>query len=130
VKPFALVAVVAFVVAGCGGGSSSGSSYTLAKTKQCVETTLGIHNFPPLGDDFVASTASGGALRIRLADNAVTVLFGANLNEASNLADAYRRFHAKNVGVEDILRTKGNAVLLWQLHPSAPDESHVQDCLK
>jgi hypothetical protein len=32
--------------------------------------------------------------------------------------------------VEDVLRTKGNAVLLWQLHPSAPDESNVEDCLK
>ena len=129
-KPFALIALLAFAVVGCGGASTSSSVYTLAATKQCIETKLGIHNFPALGDDFVASTASGGALRIRLADNAVTVLFGASDNEASNLADAYRRFHAKNVGVEDILRTKGNSVLLWQLHPSAPDESNVEDCLK
>jgi hypothetical protein len=130
VKPFVVIALIAFLAAGCGGGSTSSSVYTLAATKQCIETKLGIHNFPSLGDDFVASTASGGALRIRLADNAVTVLFGASDNEASNLADAYRRFHAKNVGVEDILRTKGNSVLLWQLHPSAPDESNVEDCLK
>lgn len=129
-KPFALIALLAFAAAGCGGGSTSSSVYTLAATKQCIETKLGIHSFPALGDDFVASTASGGASRIRLVDNAVTVLFGASANEASNLADAYRRFHAKNVGVEDILRTKGNAVLLWQLHPSAPDESNVEDCLK
>jgi hypothetical protein len=130
VKTFALIALLAFAVAGCGGGSTSSSVYTLAATKQCIETKLGIHSFPALGDDFVASTASGGALRIRLADNAVTVLFGASENEASNLADAYRRFHAKNVGVEDVLRTQGNAVLLWQLHPSAPDENSIHDCLK
>jgi hypothetical protein len=130
VKPFVVIALVAFLAAGCGGGSTSSSVYTRAATKQCIETKLGIHSFPALGDDFVASTASGGALRIRLADNAVTVLFGESANEASNLADAYRRFHAKNVGVEDILRTKGNSVLLWQLHPSAPDESNVEDCLK
>ena len=129
-KPFALIALLAFAAAGCGGGSTSSSVYTLAATKQCIETKLGVHKFPALGDDFVASTASGGAVRIRLADNAVTVLFGESANEANNLADAYRRFHAKNVGVEDILRTKGNAVLLWQLHPSAPDESNVEDCLK
>ena len=129
-KSLALIALLVFAVAGCGGGSTSPSVYTRAATKQCIETKLGIHNFPALGDDFVASTASGGALRIRLADNAVTVLFGESTNEASNLADAYRRFHAKNVGVEDILRTKGNSVLLWQLHPSAPDESNVEDCLK
>jgi hypothetical protein len=77
-----------------------------------------------------ASTASGGALRVRLPDNAVTVSFAQSADEANNLADAYRRFHAKNVGVEDILRTKDNAVMLWQLHPSAPDESNVEDCLK
>lgn len=104
--------------------------YTRAATKQCVETKLGVHRFPSLADDFVASTASGGALRIRLPDNAVTVLFGQNAVEASNLADAYRRFHAKNVGVEDVLRTQGNAVMLWQLHPSPADESKISDCLK
>jgi hypothetical protein len=130
VKSFALIALLAFAVAGCGGGSTSSGVYTLAATKQCIETKLGIHSFPALGDDFVASTASGGALRIRLADNAVTVLFGESANEASNLADAYRRFHAKNVGVEDVLRTQGSSVLLWQLHPSAADENSVEDCLK
>jgi hypothetical protein len=83
-----------------------------------------------LNDDFVASTASGGAVRVRLSDNAVTLLFGQGPDEASNLADAYRRFHAKNVGVEDVLQTQGNAVLLWQIHPSAADDSKVKDCLK
>lgn len=130
-KPFALLALLALVAAGCGGGStSSTSTYTRAATKQCIESKLGIHTFPAIGDDFVASTASGGALRIRMPDaNAVTVLFGQTSDEANNLADAYRRFHAKNVGIEDILRTKGNAVMLWQLHPSASDESNVSDCL-
>jgi hypothetical protein len=130
VKPFALVALVAFVAAGCGSSSATTNLYTVTATKQCVETKLGVHRFPSLDDDFVASTASRGALRIRLADNAVTVLFGQSEDEASNLADAYRRFHAKNVGVEDILRTNGNAVLLWQIHPAAEDESNLQDCLK
>jgi hypothetical protein len=130
VKPLVVIALLAILAAGCGGGSTRTSVYTRAATKQCIETKLGIKHFPSLADDFVASTASGGALRVRLADNAVTILFGQSANEASNLADAYRRFHAKNVGVEDILRTKGNAVLLWQLHTSAADESNVEDCLK
>ena len=129
-KLIALIALLAFVAAGCGSGSTSTSVYTLAATKQCVGTKLGIHRFPALSNDFVASTASGGGLRVRLPDNAVTILFGQSADEASNLADAYRRFHAKNVGVEDILRTQGNAVLLWQLHPSSTDDSKVGDCLK
>lgn len=129
-KTFVLIALLASLAAGCGAGSTTATVYTLAATKQCLDTTLGAHSYPPLGDDFVASTASGGAFRLRLADNAVTILFGANPDEASNLADAYRRFHAKNVGVEDILRTDNNAVMLWQLHPSPEDENSIHDCLK
>jgi hypothetical protein len=130
VKLFALAALAAFVVAGCGSGSTGATLYTRAATKQCIETKLGIHSFPSVGDDFVASTASNGAFRVRLADNAVTVLFGQSPEEANNLADAYRRFRAKNVGVEDVLRTQSNAVMLWQLHPSADDEKRIEDCLK
>lgn len=129
-KPFALLALVAFVVAGCGGGSASHGVYTLSATKQCMQNKLGIHTFSSVGDDFVASTASNGAFRTRMADNAVTVLFGQSPAEATNLADAYRRFHAKNVGVEDILRTSNNAVLLWQFHPAATDESNIEGCLR
>jgi hypothetical protein len=130
VKTFALAAFVAIVVAGCGSGSPSATTYTRAATKQCFETNLGIHSFPSVADDFVASTASNGALRARLAANEVTVLFGESPDEANNLADAYRRFRAKNVGIEDVLRTKDTAVLLWQLHPSDTDENSVEDCLK
>jgi hypothetical protein len=120
--------LVIFIAAGCGGGSSTGPVYSIAKTKKCLQT-LGIHNFPHIGDDFVASTASNGALRARLPDNAVTILFGQSADEANNLADAYRRFRAKNVGIEDVLRVKNNAVLLWQLHPPAQEESNVSDCV-
>jgi hypothetical protein len=130
VKTFVLIALLAVLAAGCGSGSTTTSVYTLAASKQCFETKLGIHRFPALTDDFVASTASGGAVRVPLSDNAVTVLFGQGPDEASNLADAYRRFHAKNVGVDDVLQTQGNAVLLWQIHPSATDDSKVKDCLK
>jgi hypothetical protein len=129
VKRIALIGLLAVAAAGC-GASKGPSVYTLAATKQCIETKLGIHGFAAPTDDFVASTASGGALRVRLADDAVTILFGESPDEASNLADAYRRFHAKNVGIEDILRTDNNAVMLWQLHPSSDDENNIHDCLK
>ena len=110
-KPFLLLALVALVAAGCGGGSTATDLYTRADTKQCLEQTLGVHNFPPVGDDFVASTASNGALRgVSVGDNAVTILFGQSPEEANNLADAYRRFRARNVGIEDVLRTSNNAV--------------------
>jgi hypothetical protein len=58
------------------------------------------------------------------------MLFGGSANEASNLSDAYRRFRAANVGIEDVLRTENNVVLLWQLHPSLGDEKTIHGCLK
>jgi hypothetical protein len=130
VKPVVLAALLVLIAAGCGSGSPGDRTYTRAATKQCVTSKLGIHSFPSVADDFVASTASNGALRVRLPDNAVTVLFGQSPEEAKNLADAYRRFRAKNIGIEDVLRTTNNAVLLWQLHPSAADESKIDSCLK
>jgi hypothetical protein len=130
VKRIALIAVLGVVAAGCGSGSTAATIYTIGPTKRCVAgPSLGI-TFLPNPDDFVASTASGGSVRMHLAQNDVTVLFGASTDEASNLADAYRRFHAKHVGIEDILRTNNNVVLLWKFHPTSGDEANVNNCLK
>ena len=60
----------------------------------------------------------------------MTVLFGQNAKEAASLADGYRRFHAKNVGVEDILRTDENVAMLWKLHPKDADAADLTGCLK
>ena len=80
--------------------------------------------------DFVASTALGGAFIAHLTDNFVTVSFGKTEADADNIADAYRRFSAANVGVEDVLRQQGNAVMLWHVHPSDPDAAQITGCLK
>ena len=80
--------------------------------------------------DFVASTALGGAFVAHLTDNFVTVSFGKTADDANNIADAYRRFSAANVGVEDVLRQQGNAVMLWHVHPSDADAATVTGCLK
>jgi hypothetical protein len=131
VKLFAaVVALVAFVAAGCGGGSSGSGPYTLAATKHCLAKTAKIKVAKVGPDDFVASTASNGSLRVTLPNNAVTMLFGQSANEASNLNDAYRRFHAANVGIEDVVRTENNVALLWQLHPSSGNATTIHDCLK
>jgi hypothetical protein len=131
VKAFVLIALVSVLAAGCGGASTATSAFRLAPTKECAKTKLGITTFPSIADDFVASTASGGAIRMQLGSlNVVTLLFGESSSEAENLADAYRRFRAKNVGIEDILRTNNNVVLLWKFHPAEGDELNVVGCLK
>jgi hypothetical protein len=119
--------VIAAIAAGCG---SSGASklYTLEKTSACLRghhVRLG----GPL--DFVATTATGGAAKAHFRDgNFVTIVFGATLDDANNIAQAYQRFHGKNVGVADILRQDQNAVMLWHEHPSDTDLGSVTGCLK
>jgi hypothetical protein len=125
VRRFDLVALLAVgVLAGCG---KSTPSYTLGKSSACLRqdgVTLG----GPL--DFVATTATGGAVRVRLRDNAMTLVFGQTQGDADNIDAAYRRFHASNVGIDDVLRQQGNAVMLWQQHPSDSDLATVTGCLK
>ena len=88
-----------------------------------IPNTNGVHGIAVANDLGKGFTSDG-------TDNDVTVLFGQDPQEANSLADGYRRFHAKNVGVEDILRTNKNAVMLWKLHPTDADESDLTDCLK
>jgi hypothetical protein len=115
------------LLAGCGKPSSS-TSYSLQKTSRCLQS----HQVRLGGQlDFVATTATGGAAKAHLPDgNFVTIVFGATLDDANNIAQAYQRFHGKNVGVADILRQDQNAVMLWHEHPSDADLGTVSGCLK
>ena len=128
VKRIPAVLLFGLLLAGCGSASPKATTFTLAPTKECVRAYG--HILKPKAADFIATTATGGAFRLQFPDNEATVLFGADAQEANGLADGYRRFHAKNVGVEDVLRTNNNVVMLWQLHPTATDESELNDCLK
>lgn len=122
-----LSAVLLVVLAGCG---SPPSHHALAKTRDCLEKT-GAQIVRPTGD-FVASTASEGAFRAVLhgGTNSVTLSFGADDDEATQIAEGYDRFHGKNVGVADILYQERNVILLWKLHPSDAELQVVTDCLK
>jgi len=117
--------VLTAVVAGC--GSSSPAVYTLPKTTACLKAKP-VRLGGPL--DFVASTATGGAVKIHTSDNFATLVFGSTEADANNIAAAYRRFAAKNVGVNDVLYQNGNAVLLWHKHWSQPDLDLITGCLK
>jgi hypothetical protein len=114
------------LIAACGGSGGSGL-YTVDKTRACL-TAKHVKLGGPL--DFVATTATGGALRATLATNFVTIVFGATTSDADNIDQAYRQFHAKNVGIDDVLRQDRNAVLLWHVHPADADLAEIGDCLK
>lgn len=113
-------------VAGCGGSSAAPIS-SLAKTRACLSSKH-VKLGGPL--DFVATTATGGAVKATLPSNFVTIVFGATVADADNIDQAYRRFHAENVGINDVLRQYGNAVLLWHAHPADADLSLITGCLK
>jgi hypothetical protein len=125
VRSIALVALVAVAfLAGCGKDTPT---YTLKKTEACLRTK-GVVLGGPL--DFVATTATGGAVRAQLRDNQLTLVFGLTKDDADNIDAAYRRFHSSNVGIDDVLREQGNAVMLWHEHPSDPDLALVTGCLE
>jgi D-alanyl-D-alanine dipeptidase len=119
------------LLAGCGGASS----YHLAATRACLAKAKGVKLTRRV--DFVASTASAGAFTVKFARdqltfarNQVTISFGRDSAEASQLAKGYMRVHGKNIGIEDVLRPQHNAVMLWAAHPSDAQLGTVTGCLK
>ncbi len=126
VKRALVICTAALVLTACGGGGAA-KTYAAAPTRQC----LAAKNLPVSHNvDFVASTALGGSFAVTLPDNSVTVSFGSTVPEGDNIDQAYRRFRAKNVGIDDVLRQQGNAVMLWHVHPSDADLATVTGCLK
>lgn len=128
-RPFLPAAVLVVVLAGCAGSVST--THSLDKTRECL-LGKGVTVVAPKGD-FVATTASGGTLRAYLhgrTGNFVTLSFGADPSEAQQLAQGYDRFHAKNIGVADILFTDRNVTELWKQHPDSGDVDLVSGCLK
>ena len=110
-------------------GPPGPKTYSEAKSRACfVAGDLKV-TAPPT-TDFVASTALGGSFRVQLHGNFVTVSFGKDSANAQNLDDVYRSVHAKNVGIDDVLRMDGNAVMLWHAHPSDNQLGVVSGCLK
>jgi hypothetical protein len=129
VRRIAAIAAVSVVTAACGGAGHSGA-YTEKASSACL-TDKGLRVVSVANStDFVADSATGGAFKATLPDNRVTVSFGLTLGDADNINQAYRRFHAANVGIDDVLRQQGNAVMLWHAHPSDADIAKITGCLK
>ena len=119
---------VALLATAC--GPPGPKTYSEAKSRACVADAH-LRVGPPPASDFIASTALDGSFHVKLHDkNAVTVSFGSDPKNAAGLDAGYRAVHAKNVGIDDVLRTQGSAVMLWHEHPSDADLAAIQDCLK
>ena len=114
------------VVAGCGGGTKT---YSAEATRSClINAGVDVSNVPR--EDLVASTAEGGSFTAHFRDDLVTVSFGFDRKGAERIVRAYQRFRGENIGLEDVLRPKQNAVMLWALHPSEAYVQTIEACLK
>jgi hypothetical protein len=100
----------------------------LEKTKACL-TKDGVRLGVPV-DDFIATTATGGAAQAHFDTNFVTLVFSDTIDKADNINQIYHRVRSKNVGIEDVLRQDQNVVMLWHAHPSDADLARVTACLK
>lgn len=123
-KRLGLIAGLCALLVACGSGSRA---LYLEKPSQACLAKKGFRISHRV--DFVASTATGGSFKTFLPANNVTVVFGDTESDAANLDQAYRRFHAENVGIDDVLYQDRNAVMLWHFHPSDDDRATVTGCL-
>jgi len=117
--------VIAVLAAGCGGQSN----YSLTKTRTCLASE-DVKITP--ASDFVATTATGGAIHANLSNNGVTLAFGEKDSDAVDIAYAYQRFAFPNVrgNILDVLERYRNVVLLWRYHPQSADLALITGCLR
>ena len=127
-KGLVALLAVAVLVSGCGSGGTT--IYTKEATSACLEKAALQPKSVAETSDFVANSATGGAFSVQLADNRVTVSFGESMADADNIDQAYHRFKASNVGLDDVLRRQGNALMLWHVHPEDNDLATITGCLK
>jgi hypothetical protein len=121
------LALIALLAVSCGA-----QTLKLAKldpTRACLRAA-DVRTDQNLSADFIAGTSTGGAFRAHLRRNLVTIVFSESVDLANGVNDAYHRFHAQNVGIEDVLRQQGNVVMLWHEHPSDADQATITNCLK
>ena len=121
------LALVALLAASCGAQSPKLAKFE--PTRACLRAAH-VRTDQNLSADFVARYSTAGAFRAHLGKNFVTVVFSESVELADGVNDAYHRFHARNVGIEDVLRQQGNVVMLWHEHPSDADQAKITDCLR
>jgi hypothetical protein len=120
---------VGVLLAGC-GGSGEPLLYKREPTRSClVDADLNVRPFAPRSD-FVARTASEGALRVVFVDQQVTLTFDATEAEAQRTEEARRRFAPKKLPIEDVLKRDRNVVELWTFSPTIDQQEILNRCLQ
>jgi hypothetical protein len=125
-----LSVLAALVLAGCSSGEPS--AYKAGSTAKC----LGKQGYTVSTDEskigVIAANAPNGGLRAHEPGNTLTIAFGANSDDAIQIAGAFKRFAPKKLRphITDVMRTQKNAVLLWTVTPPQVELNKVFACLK
>jgi len=128
---FVCALALSLAVAGCGGGSKK--PYTAAATAPCLKTK-GFKKVTTNPDDvgFVAGFADNGGLRATSASgNVLTIAFAGDASGVPGEEKAFKQ-HASGVykrHIEDVMSSKGNAVLVWTVTPSQTQLDAAVGCL-
>jgi hypothetical protein len=130
VSPRLLIAAAAVgfiaLVAACGGGGPD--TWTRDATRECL-VDLGLRPSPPKArEDFVAATATNGALAVDMRGNHATIVFGEDDDEAIRLQSAYRRFGPRDY--EPPSELNRNVLIIWSVMPSDQEARGVRECLR
>ena len=112
-----VAALIVVIAGGCGSSEDNGEAVTLAAARPCLEKLA--KSSPVHGG--VAKGASE-AVQLRLPSSAVTVLFAADTDAASELALDYGTVRGDRSQL-------GNVVLAWEAVPATADEAAVEKCV-
>jgi hypothetical protein len=119
------------LLTGCGNPpGEEPSSYAFGPTKTCLQGEEGV-SVDTKNVDFVATTALGGAMRVKVSpENFVVMAFGDDEAEAGRIEQAYRDFAGKRIPIDDVLQREKNLVLVWNAPPSGDESNAISSCLE
>ena len=129
------LAALAVVAAGCGGAGSgsANATYTAKGTVPCLRTK-GFEKVTTKAAKLglIAAAATNGGIRATAkSGNVVTIAFTGGSDSVAGTERAFKRF-AKGVykdHLRDVLRTQGNAVLVWTVTPKPGELNDALACL-
>ncbi|MGH2972352.1 MAG: hypothetical protein ACRDLE_09590 [Gaiellaceae bacterium] len=128
-----LLAALALLAAGCGGGSSAPKPYTAKGTAPCLKQK-GFTDVTTASSKvgFIAAFADHGGLHAVTADgNQVTIAFTAGSTAVAGTEKAFKRQAppALKARMRDIMEAHGNAVMVWTTSPADQTRSLAVGCL-
>jgi hypothetical protein len=126
----AALALLGLLAASCGAVGTS--AYKADGTASCLQKGGYRVVTDPAKIGVIAAGAPNGGLRAYEPGNALTIAFGANADDALAIQRAFRRFAPRKLRrhIADVMRTQGNAVMLWTITPPQEELNKVFACLK